>query len=126
MKISMLNFDKKRGLIECEAFFRCGKIIKTSKAVIDTASNYTSIPSELAKTLGIELLEVSKKKVRTVTAKGEIFSPKVIIDQIGLIGAGKSNIEVTIIDLSDEFTFESLIGWSFLKHFIVTIDYKNR
>jgi clan AA aspartic protease (TIGR02281 family) len=88
--------------------------------IVDTGATYTSISQQMAEELGLDL--VSCAKVHITTANGRIEVPKVIIETLNVNGLEAHNIEATVIPVRPGSSFSGLLGLSFLRNFIVTID----
>jgi clan AA aspartic protease (TIGR02281 family) len=88
--------------------------------IVDTGATYTSISKEMAETLGLDM--VNCPKVTITTANGRIEVPKVTIETLNVNGLEAHNVEATVIPVHPGSSFSGLLGLSFLKQFIVTID----
>lgn len=88
--------------------------------IVDTGATYTSISHEMAENLGLDL--VNCPKVTITTANGRIEVPRVTIDTLNVNGLEAHNVEATVIPVHPGSSFSGLLGLSFLKQFIVTID----
>jgi clan AA aspartic protease (TIGR02281 family) len=94
---------------------------RTSGAfIIDTGATYTSISQELAEKLGIDLTHC--ETVRITTANGRIDVPKVTIDTLSVNGLEAHQVEATVIPVRHGSSFAGLIGLSFIRQFVLTID----
>lgn len=92
----------------------------TGTFIIDTGATYTSISSDLAQQLGLNLN--TGDSVRITTANGKINVPKVNLDQVSIGGVKAHDVESTVISLSHSSSFSGLLGLSFIKQFKMTID----
>lgn len=88
--------------------------------IVDTGATYTSISQELANQLGLDLQQC--ERVRITTANGRIEVPKVIIASLNVNGLEARNVEATVIPVRQGSSFSGLLGLSFLRQFVVTID----
>lgn len=88
--------------------------------IVDTGATYTSISQELATQLGLDLQQC--ERVRITTANGRIEVPKVIIASLNVNGLEARNVEATVIPVRPGSSFSGLLGLSFLRQFVVTID----
>ncbi|HEY9687990.1 MAG TPA: retropepsin-like aspartic protease [Coleofasciculaceae cyanobacterium] len=88
--------------------------------IIDTGATYTSISQELAEKLGIDLSHC--ETVRITTANGRIDVPKVMIETLNVNGLEAHNVEATVIPVRHGSSFSGLIGLSFIRQFVLTID----
>lgn len=88
--------------------------------IIDTGATYTSISREMAEKLGLDLERC--EHVRITTANGRIEVPKVVIDRLSVNGLEARNVEATVIDVRKGSSFHGLLGLSFIRQFVLTID----
>jgi clan AA aspartic protease (TIGR02281 family) len=88
--------------------------------IIDTGATYTSISQELAEKLGIDLSHC--ETVRITTANGRIDVPKVTIETLNVNGLEAHQVEATVIPVRHGSSFSGLIGLSFIRQFVLTID----
>jgi clan AA aspartic protease (TIGR02281 family) len=88
--------------------------------IIDTGATYTSISQELAEKLGIDLSHC--ETVRITTANGRIDVPKVTIETLNVNGLEAHQVEATVIPVRQGSSFSGLIGLSFIRQFVLTID----
>lgn len=88
--------------------------------IIDTGATYTSISEEMARQLGLDLEHC--ETVRITTANGRIDVPKVTIDTLSVNGLEAHNVEATVIQVRHGSSFNGLLGLSFIKQFVLTID----
>jgi clan AA aspartic protease (TIGR02281 family) len=88
--------------------------------IIDTGATYTSISREMAQELGLNL--ENSDTVYITTANGRIEVPKVIIQTLSVNGLEAHNIEATVIPVRKGSSFSGLLGLSFIRQFVVTID----
>ncbi len=88
--------------------------------IIDTGATYTSISRDMAEKLGLDLQNC--EHVRITTANGRIDVPKVVIDRLSVNGLEARNVEATVIDVRKGSTFHGLLGLSFIRQFVLTID----
>lgn len=123
MKSILLNFSLQKGIIVCRAvLFHENKLSIARRVGVDTCASYTFIHPEIIDNLGIDYFNVDK--VETAGITGEIQLPKVIIQQIGVKDANAKDVEVLVGQLPKKLALDGLLGYSFLKHFKITIDYK--
>ena len=92
----------------------------TGTFIIDTGATYTSISREMAEQLGLDLTNCDH--VRITTANGRIDVPKVTIDRLSVNGLEARNVEATVIDVRKGSSFHGLLGLSFIRQFVLTID----
>lgn len=88
--------------------------------IIDTGATYTSISQEMAQELGLNLDKTDT--VYITTANGRIEVPKVTIETLNVSGLEAHNVEATVIPVRKGSTFSGLLGLSFIRQFVVTID----
>ena len=88
--------------------------------IIDTGATYTSISRDMAERLGIDLTHC--ETVFITTANGRIEVPKVTLQKLNVNGLEAYNVEATVIPLRKESSFSGLLGLSFIRQFVLTID----
>jgi clan AA aspartic protease (TIGR02281 family) len=88
--------------------------------IIDTGATYTSISQQMAEHLGMDLEHC--EKVLITTANGRIEVPKITIDTLNVNGLEAHNVEATVIPVRHGSSFSGLLGLSFIRQFVVTID----
>ena len=91
--------------------------------VLDTGASYTLIPWASAKVIGCRP-EISKTKVRIITASGIEYVPAVKISTITALGKSNNNFTALCHDLPQETYVDGLLGLDFLRHFHLSIDFK--
>jgi|GEM_PF-1227184 len=88
--------------------------------IIDTGATYTSISQEMAEQLGLDLQNC--ETVLITTANGRIEVPKIVIQNLSVNGLEARNVEATVIPVRKGASFSGLLGLSFIRQFVVTID----
>jgi len=88
--------------------------------IIDTGATYTSISQQMAERLGLDLENC--EKVLITTANGRIEVPKIVIETLNVNGLEAHNVEATVIPVRHDSSFSGLLGLSFIRQFVVTID----
>lgn len=88
--------------------------------IIDTGATYTSISQEMAEQLNLDLSNC--ETVQITTANGRIEVPKVMLQSLNVNGLEAHNIEATVIPVRRGASFSGLLGLSFIRQFVVTID----
>jgi len=88
--------------------------------IIDTGATYTSISQEMAEQLNLDLSNC--ETVQITTANGRIEVPKVMLQSLNVNGLEAHNIEATVIPVRSGASFSGLLGLSFIRQFVVTID----
>lgn len=92
----------------------------TGVFIIDTGATYTSISQDMAERLGLDLSRA--EKIRITTANGRIEVPKVTLDTLSVNGLEARNVEATVIQVRPGSSFSGLLGLSFIRQFVLTID----
>lgn len=92
----------------------------TGAFIIDTGATYTSISRQMADHLGLDLENC--EKVLITTANGRIEVPKITIETLNVNGLEAHNVEATVIPVRHGSSFSGLLGLSFIRQFVVTID----
>jgi len=93
--------------------------------ILDTGALYTAISWDIAKDIGYDPAGASER-VPIVTANGVIEVPKIKVRGIGFRGLYAENVEVICHDIPEIAEIEGLLGISFLKHFKISLDFKNK
>jgi clan AA aspartic protease (TIGR02281 family) len=91
--------------------------------ILDTGAAYTMLDLRTARKVGYRPTK-SGKKIRIVTANGEISVPLIHIRRITMEGASASHVPVIVHDIPGVVEVAGLLGLSFLKYFRIVIDYK--
>lgn len=103
-----------------DAILTQGKSRSDGAFIIDTGATYTSISHEMAQQLGLNLEK--SETVFITTANGRIEVPKVTIQSLNVNGLEAHNVEATVIPVRKGSSFSGLLGLSFIRQFVVTID----
>jgi clan AA aspartic protease (TIGR02281 family) len=103
-----------------DAILTQGRARSDGSFIIDTGATYTSISHEMAQQLGLNL--ENSETVFITTANGRIEVPKVTIQTLNVNGLEAHNIEATVIPVRKGSSFSGLLGLSFIRQFVVTID----
>lgn len=103
-----------------EAVVRHGGQEDQGSFILDTGATYTSISTQMAKNLGINLH--NSEKILITTANGRISVPKVLLKNLKVNGVEAHNVEATVIPISKDASFSGLLGLSFIRQFVMTID----
>lgn len=93
--------------------------------ILDTGALYTAISWDTAKDIGYDPA-VASERVPVITANGVIEVPKIKVRGIHFKGLYAENVEVICHDIPEIAEIEGLIGLSFLKHFRISLDFKNK
>lgn len=90
--------------------------------IVDTAASYVAVRPDVFNQLGI----APNRKVPLVTASERADAP---IGQVNKITVGAHcsvvNVQVISIPLPEALPAEGLLGASFLRHFLVSMNYEN-
>jgi len=92
------------------------------RVALDTGATYTMVPWEIAEALGYEP-ENAKEKVTLITASGVETAPVLEIKSVKFLGENIDNVKVVCHDLPPKSYVVVLLGSSFLRYFMITIDY---
>ena len=95
---------------------------RTAQLIVDTGATMTVLSTDVALDLGI--LGTTNNELLTVhTAGGSIQVNKNFLTTLAVGNAQAQNVAVAIHDLPDiTEPIEGLLGMSFLKHFLITLD----
>ncbi len=99
---------------------------RTAQLIVDTGASMTVLSTDIALDLGI--FGTTDDEILTVhTAGGSVQVNKNYLSSLEVGNAHAQNIAVAIHDLPDiSEQIEGLLGMSFLKHFIITLDAEHR
>jgi len=100
-----------------------GEIIVRPKMAIDSGSTYVLIPWEIADVLGYQP-ELSKERMRIITASGVEKAPLITLKSISVIGKKAMDVKAVVHDLPPESYVDGLLGLSFLRRFKVCLDFQ--
>ena len=117
------SIDKRKAIIKISAIFSVSSEKRALTMLLDTGASYTMIPWEAAEALGLRP-ELSNRKANMITASGIEKVPIVMVDSIACLGKIINNSEVMVHDLPQRSHVDGLLGLSFLKHFKLTIDFR--
>ncbi|WP_303672807.1 TIGR02281 family clan AA aspartic protease [Vampirovibrio chlorellavorus] len=117
--IKVLLKDTHNALI-VDAVLYEGRQQSSGAFIIDTGATYTSISQQMAEQLGLNLANC--EKVLITTANGRIEVPKITIERLQVNGLEARNVEATVIPVRAGSSFSGLLGLSFMRQFVVTID----
>jgi clan AA aspartic protease (TIGR02281 family) len=93
--------------------------------ILDTGAIYTAISWDVAKDIGYDPAGTSER-VPIITANGVIEVPKIRVRGVSFRGLSAQDVEVICHDIPELAEIEGLLGISFLKHFKISLDFKNR
>ena len=93
--------------------------------ILDTGAGMSLLTSELAAQLGVKILGVKEGQ----TAGGKVSVSLAKVESLAVGEAKLDNVDVAVVDLGHlgktvGATIEGDIGYNFLKHFRITIDYR--
>jgi len=93
-----------------------------TRMMVDTAASYLTVRPDVFAQLGI----APSRKAPLVTASERTEAPLGQVDKV-TVGTGcfAANVQVISIPLPSALPAEGLLGASFLRHFLVTMDYEN-
>ena len=122
----LLSFNLERGIIICNAVLINGSFTMiASRVAIDCCASYTILAPWLVKGLNIPVDNSNIAEIDGLT--GSIYLPKVVVPQIGILGANARNVDVLVGKLPVKIGLDGVLGYSFLKHFkIITINYEKQ
>lgn len=109
-----------RNALMLDAILYQGRQQAQASFIVDTGATYTSISQDLAEQLGLDIQR--SERIRITTANGRIDVPKVVIATLNVNGLEAHNVEATVIPIRHGSSFSGLLGLSFLRQFVVTID----
>ena len=117
-----LQCDPKANVIVIEVKV-WGSLVTTARMVLDTGASLVMLPWKIATALELEINP--KNTIRTTTASTVESAPLVTIPKMSALGEEVQGVEALIKDLPPESGVDGLLGLSFLRHFKLTIDFKN-
>lgn len=114
-------FDKEKGIIPVFAVLNDERIISMA---LDTGATFCLISKDFAKALNIDIAN-PEKKIKMMTAEGRCEVPLINLKSIFVMEKTATNIKTVIHDLPENSRVDGLLGLSFLKHFRLTVDFRN-
>ncbi|NMX22064.1 hypothetical protein C5S30_06465 [ANME-1 cluster archaeon GoMg4] len=100
-----------------------GELIARPKMAIDTGATYVLIPWEIAEVLGYQP-ELSKERMRIITASGVEKAPLITLKSIRVIGKKATDVKAVVHDLPPESYVDGLLGLSFIRRFKFCLDFQ--
>ncbi len=89
--------------------------------VVDTGASFTTIPTGVARALG--LLNSSNPKVEITTANGKVMAEQVVLPWILVAGKIKvTNVKAVVLDLAGRLANKGLLGLNVLGRLNMQID----
>ena len=92
---------------------------RDQRFIIDTGATTTTIPSRMARALGLDT--AGADKVAVDTAGGRVIVPRVRLDSVDVAGAVVTGVTVLVLDLEGQGE-SGLLGLNFLNNFRYEID----
>ena len=92
--------------------------------VLDTGASNIVLPWKLARAIGIMI--DPDNMVHTTTATAVETVPEVVIPEVQVLGKSAKNVIGIIKDLPIEARVDGLLGLSFLRHFRLLVDFRDR
>lgn len=118
----LFSFTLKHGLILCPVvLYHQGESIIAHQMAVDTGASYSIIHPDLVYELDID--HTDSALVPITTAGGGVAYPKIEIQQMGTHQANVRDVEVLVGALPKELGIDGILGYSFLKHFVMTVNY---
>jgi clan AA aspartic protease (TIGR02281 family) len=93
--------------------------------ILDTGALYTAISWDIAKDIGYDPAGASER-VAIITANGVIEVPKIKVRGISFKGLYAEDVEVICHDIPEIAEIEGLLGITFLEHFKISLDFRNK
>ena len=91
------------------------------RLLIDTGASMTILTPDFLERNNLSYLDTNKRRLFN-TANGQVSAPIYIIESLSLGEWQVNQIEIGIMPLDNETTFNGLLGMNFLKHFQFFID----
>ena len=120
--MSTFRFDPNTPAIILEVEIKA-KIILHASVVLDTGATFVVLPWRLVTGLGISI--DPKELVSTTTATTVESAPVVTIPRVTVLGKRVTNVACLVKELPPESGVDGLLGLSFLRHFRLSIDFRN-
>jgi predicted aspartyl protease len=93
--------------------------------VLDTGASFTLVSTDLLVHLGYDPANPLLQRQRIVTGSGIEYAPRLLVRSVTAIGQKVTNLEVLGHDLPPESRIAGLLGPNFLRHFRLTIRFRN-
>lgn len=93
--------------------------------VLDTGASMTIIATDIMGRLGYDPANPALHRQRIVTGSGIEYAPCTSVRSATAIGQKLANLDILCHDLPPESGVDGLLGLNFLKHFKLTIRFRN-
>ncbi len=115
------KFNPHAGVIIIETTIKA-KFSTSGNLILDTGASSLVLPKKFVQEAGLKI--DPQKTIKTTTTSRIEYIPKVIIPEVTVLGKTIKNVTAIIKDLPPSAPALGLLGVSFLKHFVLTVDFK--
>ena len=91
--------------------------------VVDTGASITSIPADIALSIGVDPSKPIKR-IEIITASGTEYVPVVKIPCVQFLGFNLKNVEIACLNLPPQSTVSGLLGLNILKNFNLSLKFR--
>ena len=117
--------DLKSNIILVDATFTSNHATRRIKMVLDTGASVSSIPYEIALSLGIDPTH-SKRRIEIMTASTVEYVPIITIPKVSFLEeCFVNNLDVICINLPHDTRASGLLGLNALRHFDVLLKFRS-
>ena len=117
--------DLKSNVILVDGVFANNHSVRRIKMVLDTGASITSIPYDIALSLGIDPTH-AKRRIEIVTASTMEYVPIITIPKVSFLDCSVDNLDVICINLPHNTRASGLLGLNALCHFDVFLKFRSR
>ena len=115
-----LNIRSSKNVIVLDVLFHGKRDSRFLKMVLDTGASVTTIPAEIALSIGCDPSR-PKERVEMITASGIEYVPVVVVPKIKLLGFELVNTEVACLELPPRSLVSGLLGLNVLSKFDILL-----
>ena len=117
-------FDARKGLIRLRVRLHGPSGSAVATLALDTGATSTTIDTYILVSIGCDPA-LSTKRVRTITASGVVYAPRLHIETIEALGQVRSQFPVLALTLPPSTSIDGVIGLDFLRNRILTVDFQD-
>ena len=121
--MAIIPFKITDPVIVVNVLVRGSKNTKLIKMVVDTGASITSIPSDIALSIGIDPTNPIKR-IEIITASGTEYVPIVMVPCVQFLGFSLKNVEIACLNLPPQSTVSGLLGLNILRKFNLSFKFR--